>query len=220
MAKEEHTQTILIAASGFIYGPTSSNNLGDRAQLTRTVERLRDAFPESRLLAVANSLNDVSDLEDLDVSYNVIRYLTSPVVVPSVGARALAERLEPCASSLSSPTVAPLHVEGRTGFRSALERDAVADLAGASALFLSGAGTFNDLYITGVGGFWSVLATCMAQLGKPVVASGQAGSGHSIDPPGARRAVRSCVRSTSSARATRDHCSARASSVFGEIASC
>jgi predicted TPR repeat methyltransferase len=41
------------------------------------------------------------------------------------------------------------------------------------ALFISGAGAFNDNYMTGVAGFWGVLARCMSAIGKPVVASGQ-----------------------------------------------
>src|SRR4029077_2254776 len=82
---------------------------------------------------------------------------------------------------------------GAPRLRSILERDAVAELAGARALFLSGAGTFNDLYITGVGGFWSVLATCMAQLGKPVVASGQQIG--PLDRPARRMLARFALRS-------------------------
>jgi hypothetical protein len=61
------TGTILVAASGFVYGPTSSNNLGDRAQLTCTVERLRSSSPGCRLVALANSVTDVADIDDLEV---------------------------------------------------------------------------------------------------------------------------------------------------------
>ncbi len=76
MAEQDAVRSILVAASGFVYAPTSSTNLGDRAQLTCTVERLRAAFPGWRLVAVANSLNDEADVDDLEVSYSAIRYLT------------------------------------------------------------------------------------------------------------------------------------------------
>ncbi len=50
---------------------------------------------------------------------------------------------------------------------------ALQEMKASSALFLSGAGTFNDLYALSVGGFWGILVQSMSRLGKPVVASGQ-----------------------------------------------
>jgi polysaccharide pyruvyl transferase WcaK-like protein len=168
-----HVNSILVAASGFMYAPTSSNNLGDRAQLTRSVERLREAFPDSRFIAIANSLNDMGDFDDIDVSYSAIRYLMSPPKVPML------RLLVPVRATRALRVVLLLVNARRLGrtkspvFLSEAGHVALGEMEQGSALFMSGAGTFNDLYISGAGGLWGVLGRCMSVLGKPVVASGQ-----------------------------------------------
>lgn len=173
MTESAHANVILVAASGFIYAPRGSNNLGDRAQLTCSVERLRAAFPSSRIVAIANSLHDEGGFDDLEVSYSAIRYLTSPILIPVLGFRlpAGAARvlrilllLANCRRAANRRSPLLLSPAGRRALRELVEAD---------ALFFSGAGTFNDLYIVGVGGFWGVLARCMSLLKKPIVASGQ-----------------------------------------------
>jgi len=173
VSEQTQVKSILVAASGFIYRPTSGNNLGDRAQLTQTIERLRAAFPGSRLVAIANSLNDKGELEDLEVSYSAIRYLTSPVKIPGIrgrlptgSARALRVLLLLANGKRMARRKPPV-------FLSRIGRMALLELQESSALFISGAGAFNDFYILSVGGFWGILVRCMSFLGKPIVGSGQ-----------------------------------------------
>jgi polysaccharide pyruvyl transferase WcaK-like protein/SAM-dependent methyltransferase len=168
-----HADLILIAASGFTYGPNSSNNLGDRAQLTRSVQRLRAAFPSSRLVAIANSLNDESDFDDLEVSYSAIRYLTSAVTIPIIRNHLPVPLARAVRVFLLLLNARLIRREKRPIFLSEPGRIAVREMHESAALFMSGAGAFNDLYMSGAGGFWGVLARCMHALKKPVVASGQ-----------------------------------------------
>jgi polysaccharide pyruvyl transferase WcaK-like protein/SAM-dependent methyltransferase len=173
MADSPDSRSILIAASGFIYAPKSSNNLGDRAQLTRTVERLRTAFPDSRLIAIANSLNDRGGFDDLEVSYSAIRYLTFPVTIPWTSARLPTSIARALRIALLLVNAKRIGGERSPVILSRDGRIALREMKESRALFISGAGAFNDNYVTGVGGFWGVLARCMSRLGKPVVASGQ-----------------------------------------------
>jgi polysaccharide pyruvyl transferase WcaK-like protein/SAM-dependent methyltransferase len=173
MASPSPRPTILVAASGFIYAPRSSNNLGDRAQLTCTLDQLRRSLPDSRVVAVANSLNDRADVEDLPVSYRAITYLTSDVTVPGTSIRLPTRWTIRVRALLLLANASRVAARKRTRFLSSAGQEALAEMDAATALFLSGAGTFNDLYIRGVGGFWAVLIGCLSALGKPVVASGQ-----------------------------------------------
>jgi polysaccharide pyruvyl transferase WcaK-like protein/SAM-dependent methyltransferase len=173
MADPRIPGVILVAASGFIYAPNSSNNLGDRAQLTRTVERLRTGFPDSRITAIANSLNDRGGFDDLEVSYSAIRYLTSPVELPGTRFRLPTNVARVLRVVLLLANARRAGREQPPVFLSRSGRVALREMKESSALFISGAGAFNDNYVTGVGGFWGVLVRCMSLLDKPVVASGQ-----------------------------------------------
>lgn len=173
MAEPDAVRSILVAASGFVYGPTSSSNLGDRAQLTRTVERLQAGFPGWRLVALANSLNDEAHVTGLDVSYSAIRYLTAPIAVPGLGTRLPATCSRVLRTLLLVVNARQVAQRRKPLLLSDSGRRALGEMDESSALFLSGAGTFNDLYALGVGGFWGILVHSMSTLGKPVVASGQ-----------------------------------------------
>jgi polysaccharide pyruvyl transferase WcaK-like protein len=167
------SRPILVLASGFIYRPRASNNLGDRAQLTRTVERLRKAFPESRLVAISNSINDEAHVDDLEMSYMAIRYLTSPIRIPLGETRIPQGAARVLRVLLFLANARRAASNKRSIFMSRVGQAALDEMEASRALFISGAGAFNDLYLTGTGGFWSVVVRCMSVLGKPVVASGQ-----------------------------------------------
>ena len=165
--------SILVVASGYTHSPTSSYNLGDRAQLTCTAERLKAAFPESRLIAIANSLNDQVASDDLEISYSAIRYLTSPITIPVIRGR-LPTRVGQAARSFILLVNARRIARSKAPrLLSAIGRSAIQEMFESCALFISGAGTFNDLYVSSVGGVWAVYIRCMSSLGKPVAASGQ-----------------------------------------------
>jgi polysaccharide pyruvyl transferase WcaK-like protein/SAM-dependent methyltransferase len=173
MAEHDVAQSILVAASGFVYAPTSSTNLGDRAQLACSVERLRAAFPERGLVALANSLNDEVLIDGLEVSYSAIRYLTTPVRVPVVGTHLPAQYGRAVRSLLLLANARGVSNGRNPRLLSRAGLIALREMKESSALYLSGAGTFNDLYALSVGGFWGILVQSMSRLGKPVVASGQ-----------------------------------------------
>lgn len=173
MVEPDVAKSILVAASGFVYAPTSSTNLGDRAQLACSVERLRASFPERRLIALANSLNDEVVIDGVEVSYSAIRYLTTPVTVPVIGTQLSPQFGRALRSALLLVNVRPVAKGREPRFLSEAGVIALQEMKESSALYLSGAGTFNDLYALSVGGFWSILMVSMSRLGKPVVASGQ-----------------------------------------------
>jgi polysaccharide pyruvyl transferase WcaK-like protein len=50
---------------------------------------------------------------------------------------------------------------------------ALREITGADALFISGAGVFNDRYAKSLGAVWGLIAHCSSALGKPVIFSGQ-----------------------------------------------
>lgn len=171
--RKAEIDSILVAASGFVYAPTASINLGDEAQLTRSVERLRAEFPNSRLIAVAHSVNDEVEVDGLEVSYSAIRYLTSGISIPPIGARLPKTATQLLRVMLLLANAVRVRHGRRPFLLSSEGRAALREMAESRALYMSGAGAFNDLYMLGAGGVWGVIARCMSVLGKPVVASGQ-----------------------------------------------
>jgi polysaccharide pyruvyl transferase WcaK-like protein len=166
-----HPPSILVLGGARPHAVSAAVNLGDQAQLLEGVARLQALMPEARLVCVANSLRERAEGDTPPLSHTVIAYLAgrrneSVRLIPAPVARLIR-----CALLLLN---ARRITAGRPAILlSDLGRSALRELQAADALFLSGAGAFNDFYATSVGGLWCLLIRIMSTLRKPVVASGQ-----------------------------------------------
>jgi polysaccharide pyruvyl transferase WcaK-like protein len=161
--------TILLLASGFRYARRSSINLGDIAQQQATVERIQERFPRARILAVANSVNDVPSIPGVDISYALVRFLTS-----GGGGRGFLKMFIVALRSVQLLWNARrLRAGGRPVALGSTGENALRVIADADGLVLSGAGAFNDYFGASRAAIWALVMRVAVALGKPVVVSGQ-----------------------------------------------
>jgi polysaccharide pyruvyl transferase WcaK-like protein len=160
---------ILFLASGFTYRTRNSKNLGDVAQQQATIERIRERFPSARILAVANSVNDLPSIPDLDMSYALIRYLMG-----TDRGRGKAKRLGAAFRAAKLLMNAQRIAIGRRPvFLSREGREVLEIIRNADAVVVSGAGAFNDTFGGSVAAVWALVLRIACALGKPAVVSGQ-----------------------------------------------
>ncbi len=161
--------TILLAGTGYSSLPAGPWNVGDVAQAMGLAARIRRAFPEATLRAVPPDPAHVARvpgvelerapaafLAPLGATGNTVRYARRGIRSLSLVARAR---------------------HGRGGdplFDGRRPRgEALAALAGARALLLCGMGDLCDSFAYLGAARWGVPAAAAAELGVPVIASGQ-----------------------------------------------
>ena len=145
-------------------------NLGDIAQAQVTVQRLMTRFKHARCAFLANSPNEVGIDET--------PFITAHIDYLSAGGESRFTRLVPSRVRMLARSVSLIwHARRWKSKRLAPANAALARLVGlldeADALYVSGAGAFNDLYVRGVPTVWMTIILAMHSLGKPVVLSGQ-----------------------------------------------
>jgi glycosyltransferase involved in cell wall biosynthesis/polysaccharide pyruvyl transferase WcaK-like protein len=162
-----YPSSLLMTAGAFtVDGRT---NLGDAAQANEALRRLSERFPFHRVTVVANSVKDVQD-ENLKPDDTFARFITDRrgkglvrYVPRHLSALVRAGRL----------IMRARRGDGRSGKRPDAVDDALTHLRGHQALYMSGAGAWNDHYMSGVTALWSSLILTMHALGKPIVLNGQ-----------------------------------------------
>lgn len=160
-------------ASGFTYALKRSRNLGDVAQQATTISRMREALGRPEILAIANSLNDRSDMEDVAMSYHLVGYLTSPPRQSLLANLFPKKAVAAFRAGLFLWNARRVRHGRSTVLLNEIGTKALQELRDADGLLVSGAGAFNDRYGDNVAAVWAIVMRSVAILGKPVVVSGQ-----------------------------------------------
>jgi len=134
---------------------------------------MRAAIPNLHITAVANSANDASVDPHVPLSHHLVSYLTNGSKSSVLG-RPVSRRLVAFGRALRLLRAARRVAMGKApGDLDQDGLDGLRELTAADALFVSGAGCFNDRYATSVGAVWALVIRCMSLLRKPVILSGQ-----------------------------------------------
>ena len=161
--------TIIFLASGFTYQLRNSKNLGDEAQQQATIERIRERFPSARILAVANSINDLPLVADVDMTYALIRYL-----IGANEGRGKTKRLMMAARAAHLLWNAHRVAKGgRPLLLNPHGVEALEIIRAADAAVVSGAGAFNDTFGASVAAVWALVLRLAHASGTPAYVSGQ-----------------------------------------------